>query len=562
MQDLLRTIKIDTTHKFTGVTDDILDFDDIRPNKKWDYSYPTLAYNHAINYRGYPKRSILKFPDSLDEFKQRFFNNYPFLSKIDYNGILIAGGSIQKSLMGRKIESTNIDIDIFFINLTEDQAIDKIKYIAGLFDPKYIITYLRSSKALTIILDTRSMIDDGIIDENEYTDDIYQPIHLQFIFRIYSSPSEVLHGFDLASCSVGFDGNKLLFTTGSKFAYEYRCNYIHTKCRSTTYEFRLYKYWLRGFKIIFPNLKLNYNTATINLSGMKINRIHRKIKKEINRNNPLYIKNAFFGHILKLDYTKFSYPQNNSWITDSDYINNIITNGNETHMGFQKLINKSNLEKIMTEDIKQDINIFVANKNIDAILLNQLDMTDYINSKINKTINELPNFFYNNPTIVQGIRNSFNNVFKLINDFNERNRSKINFMISQKNQYLSAAFNPIIDDEFSWYGENNYIPNAFTRTYLILDAIYGDKNAIEQLVKYYSKDNAPASASADWFITEPNYWLGKVNNKNKKLENKNKTIKPIKLSDGGVIYDEEDLVEEVDELDELDDEELDDAEIY
>ena len=79
----------------------------------------------------------------------------------------------------------------------------------------------------------------------------------QIIFRLYSSPSEILHGFDLGSSAVGFNGKDVIFTTLGRFAYEYGYNIIDTTRRSTTYEARLRKYFDRGFHIILPNLKLD-----------------------------------------------------------------------------------------------------------------------------------------------------------------------------------------------------------------------------------------------------------------------------------------------------------------
>ena len=42
--------------------------------------------------------------------------------------------------------------------------------------------------------------------------DILDPIKIQIILRDYSTLSEVLHGFDLGSCSVAFDGDNVYFT--------------------------------------------------------------------------------------------------------------------------------------------------------------------------------------------------------------------------------------------------------------------------------------------------------------------------------------------------------------
>src|SRR5690606_20981381 len=79
-------------------------------------------------------------------------------------------------------------------------------------------------------------------------------ITIQIIYRLYTSKSEILHGFDIGSSAVGYDGKYVYFTSLSKFAYEYGCNIVDISRRSTTYEQRLIKYLKRGFKIILPDL--------------------------------------------------------------------------------------------------------------------------------------------------------------------------------------------------------------------------------------------------------------------------------------------------------------------
>lgn len=79
---------------------------------------------------------------------------------------------------------------------------------------------------------------------------------IQVIFRHYAHASEVLHGFDLGSCAVGFDGTDVLLTGLSRFSYEYGLNIVDTTRRSPSYEYRLHKYATRGFAIVMPHLNI------------------------------------------------------------------------------------------------------------------------------------------------------------------------------------------------------------------------------------------------------------------------------------------------------------------
>ncbi len=76
----------------------------------------------------------------------------------------------------------------------------------------------------------------------------------QIILRLYNTISEILHGFDLGSCAVGFDGTTVFLTTLGKFCYEHMCNIVDVSKKSESYEARLEKYFSRGFNIILSKL--------------------------------------------------------------------------------------------------------------------------------------------------------------------------------------------------------------------------------------------------------------------------------------------------------------------
>lgn len=54
--------------------------------------------------------------------------------------------------------------------------------------------------------------------------------------------SEVLVGFDIDCCSVGFDGSKVYAIPRSRRAINYHMNLTDMSRRSLTYETRLFKY--------------------------------------------------------------------------------------------------------------------------------------------------------------------------------------------------------------------------------------------------------------------------------------------------------------------------------
>ena len=79
--------------------------------------------------------------------------------------------------------------------------------------------------------------------------------HIQVILRIYSSPAEILLGFDLDASCLGFDGDRLWCAPRGLRALNMRTNTVDTTRRSLSYERRLEKYAQRGFSVTVPQLR-------------------------------------------------------------------------------------------------------------------------------------------------------------------------------------------------------------------------------------------------------------------------------------------------------------------
>ena len=79
--------------------------------------------------------------------------------------------------------------------------------------------------------------------------------HIQIVLRLYSSPAEILMGFDVDSCSCGFDGKQVYMTPRCHQALIRQMNTVDMTRRSPTYELRLAKYADRGFEVEVPMLQ-------------------------------------------------------------------------------------------------------------------------------------------------------------------------------------------------------------------------------------------------------------------------------------------------------------------
>jgi hypothetical protein len=129
------------------------------------------------------------------------------------------------------------DVDIFLYDLTEEQAIEKIKQIEQRIKDSILTetTAVRTKHAITIASQ-------------------YPTRHVQIVLRIYRSISEVLTGFDVDSSCVGYDGKQVYASPRALAAFVTQFNTVDLSRRSPSYENRLSKYARRGFEIYWPLL--------------------------------------------------------------------------------------------------------------------------------------------------------------------------------------------------------------------------------------------------------------------------------------------------------------------
>lgn len=224
--------------------DDLFTVDQVN-EKTFDCIYPTLYshYNyHETNNKTLDKSIILR----------NLYKNYPIIKGMNMTNVLIAGGAICNAIT----DNRKTDLDIFIYGVDEygaNQTMFRILDHLSKLSEGYKFKFIKIVNALTIHIDIKKgSCYNG--KEYSYFDREYT---LQIIFRLYKTKSEILHSFDMGSACVGFDGTDILFTTLSKFSYEYGCNIVDNTRRSTTYERRLVKYFRRGFKIIMPLFDIN-----------------------------------------------------------------------------------------------------------------------------------------------------------------------------------------------------------------------------------------------------------------------------------------------------------------
>lgn len=215
-------------------------------SEDWHYSLPTLETPVSLLRQARAR--------TVDDFKIRFeaaYGNY--LSALSYENVLIAGGATMNCLLGRAWTS---DVDIFLYGLSREKANVKIKAILEAMYNSYADYFSITKDDITENEVKAHMLSaiETIRNDNCVTVRFDGGQEIQIILRLYESIGEILENFDIGSCSVGYDGDEIYFSKRGVRAYETFTNVIEPEKRSTTYEYRLLKYWNRGFKIVLPDL--------------------------------------------------------------------------------------------------------------------------------------------------------------------------------------------------------------------------------------------------------------------------------------------------------------------
>ena len=174
------------------------------------------------------------------------------LRDLDWSNVFVAGGSVlgcllptgasnprEKRAFYHKDAYKNSDIDLFIYGLSPEEANKKMMQIYECVSESIpgadeVIAF-RSRHAVTIV-------------------SVFPFRHIQIVLRLYKSPAEVLMGFDIDACAVGFDGSSVWMSPRAHHAIVYQANTVDMTRRSPSYELRLSKYASRGFSTLIPSM--------------------------------------------------------------------------------------------------------------------------------------------------------------------------------------------------------------------------------------------------------------------------------------------------------------------
>lgn len=159
------------------------------------------------------------------------------------NNIVIAGGFVLSYyLLGvYQFQTKFSDIDIFIHScdeLTANLIIKNFVYNLKEYQCKTEVKYT-----------------ENVIIAKIYFNEHKIPLVIQIIRRLYRSPSEVIHGFDVDCCCILLNMEGRIFATERCiYSIKHGYNVVNFDRLSPSYEFRLMKYRLRGFEIWIPHI--------------------------------------------------------------------------------------------------------------------------------------------------------------------------------------------------------------------------------------------------------------------------------------------------------------------
>eukprot|EP01060_Flectonema_neradi_P038394 TRINITY_DN802_c0_g1_i1.p1 TRINITY_DN802_c0_g1~~TRINITY_DN802_c0_g1_i1.p1 ORF type:complete len:601 (+),score=74.09 TRINITY_DN802_c0_g1_i1:69-1871(+) len=185
--------------------------------------------------------SVSKKSDFLDKFKKFTFG---ILENINWENVLVIGGSVVSSLLGSEEGFESSDVDIYIYGILREyefrnkvqEIIDAVTMVNGVEIPH---TVVRTPFTVTVGFG-------------------YPVRHIQIITAPWQSAKHILSTCDIEPTAVGYNGHTVLATPRARFSYNRRC--IVANERSVTvrgrthYPLRMAKYASRGFSVVDPDM--------------------------------------------------------------------------------------------------------------------------------------------------------------------------------------------------------------------------------------------------------------------------------------------------------------------
>jgi len=224
----------------------------------------TINDPHVLSYPAIGTFRSLDGPRKRYAHFKKLFHvaTYDIFKTFNWNGdVVVSGGSAFNILTGfTSLEDNSLlyaidntrsianDFDFCFVTKDPNRATEisrdicqRIKTFADNRNLNYL--FIRNDNAITVGFNPReqkNFCDNGGV------------LKIQIIFRLYNSITQNICGFDLDSCTIAFDGEKLYSTERFVRCLKYGYNLMDPERQSQNYDRRAFKYLNRGVAMALP----------------------------------------------------------------------------------------------------------------------------------------------------------------------------------------------------------------------------------------------------------------------------------------------------------------------
>jgi hypothetical protein len=192
---------------------------------------------------------------SQETYSRTFAGEFPEIANIlPMSNVAVAGGAAAWPFGDATKKASDVDFFLFGLPADNSEESRKIRWscvgaLVGRIRAQFVqCVELLSAGVVTMKCSRRH-------DPNAARQ-VASVVKIQIILRAYQTPSAIVHGFDVPSCSVIYDGHVACMTYLAAFAHMFHANIVVPAYRSTTYEARILKYFERGYALVMPNLNM------------------------------------------------------------------------------------------------------------------------------------------------------------------------------------------------------------------------------------------------------------------------------------------------------------------
>jgi len=273
---VLAALEEDSACRVPRVTAGLYSLGELAPFARLGHGIPVVR--HSNEWRRFRAAQFDRAADDA-EFRRRFHRAAPFLADFDLkrHGLCLAGGAASSLLMRSDEDragdlSSFHDYDLFLVGHSSDESAKEAiralqRHLYSQWGGEGRAHAYRTKGCITFHgCDPQFSLIETLSGETPEASDPVEQGHprrraapgeqhlVQVVLRQYSTAAEVIHGFDLGSSAVLWDGEVVRVTALGKLAFERGANVLNLAARRNSYERRLARYFLRGFDLVLPDL--------------------------------------------------------------------------------------------------------------------------------------------------------------------------------------------------------------------------------------------------------------------------------------------------------------------